>query len=123
MQLLPTRPRLLALCFALAIGGFACGGGSEAAAIDDVSNHYDSCGLLDADGLTLQDCQQFFETVFSDLEERCSNPSEVRGLYQDSIECVATQACTEIFTGCDDELAAYQAGKVAGGPGCQPDDD
>ena len=113
----------LGLCGLLLAG--ACGGdddgGGGGDAIDAICTHYIECGVADS----REECTAFFEKVFSDLEERCDNAAEVSELYRDSMRCVAEVSCEDLFMDgfCEDEEAAYDAAKAAGGETCEPDDD
>ncbi len=69
------------------------------------------------------ECVGFFDKVFSDLDERCTNAAEVSARYQDSMACVTDQVCTDLFSACESERDAYEQALQQGGEGCQPDDD
>ena len=69
------------------------------------------------------ECTAFYEKAFSDLEERCSNVTEVSARYREALSCITDAPCDTFLTGCEMELEAYDTAKAAGGATCEPDDD
>ena len=73
------------------------------------------------------ECTAYFDLVFEQLDERCTNVSDVTARYRELLDCVGQRECSELDEGspvCDPQRDAYIAAVNAGGGArCRPDMD